>query len=323
MLSILHTKEGHRWPRKKTARGGRQRVPFSLESVVAWRYMHSWAGRLARHESVRAVGVPVWDWFQTRIASKHFRELNVTLAAGTALGHSRSDLFQRLEAAFSNSGSPAAQEAVSAGRVFSRQLSDFHTSKLHQMGYQLVYGSAFAELRDLPIRLLEIGIGTNRPNAISGMGASYQPGTSLRAWRAYFPRGDIYGADIDESTIFQEKGIQTFVTDQRSLASLGHLRTQLSDPLDVIIDDGLHTPEANSKTLRALLPALAPGGLYVIEDILGARYDSLWKSFVRQLPPPFRAIYISSPELNQFREAQRDAALLVIQRLGGRASSRG
>jgi hypothetical protein len=37
---------------------------------------------------------------------------------------------------------------------------------------------------------------------------------------------------------------------------------------DLIIDDGLHVEAAQIATLRNFFPALRPGGLYVVEDVL-------------------------------------------------------
>ena len=41
--------------------------------------------------------------------------------------------------------------------------------------------------------------------------------------------------------------------------------------LDVLIDDGGHTPEMQHATMVRALPLLAPGGVYIIEDIHGAQ----------------------------------------------------
>ena len=46
------------------------------------------------------------------------------------------------------------------------------------------------------------------------------------------------------------------------------------------MDDGLHTPEANGNTIRALLPLLSPAGVMVIEDIQ-PRFDALWDRAVQ------------------------------------------
>ena len=39
------------------------------------------------------------------------------------------------------------------------------------------------------------------------------------------------------------------------------------DKFDLIIDDGLHTMEANLRTLEIVFPYLKDGGIYVIEDV--------------------------------------------------------
>jgi hypothetical protein len=44
----------------------------------------------------------------------------------------------------------------------------------------------------------------------------------------------------------------------------------------VIIDDGLHSIEANIKTLLSSLSYLAPGGWFIVEDIPGAALD-VWR----------------------------------------------
>jgi hypothetical protein len=49
-------------------------------------------------------------------------------------------------------------------------------------------------------------------------------------------------------------------------------------PLDIIIDDGGHTPEQQRITLEELLPHLRPGGVYICEDIHGQA--NLFTSFV-------------------------------------------
>ena len=40
-------------------------------------------------------------------------------------------------------------------------------------------------------------------------------------------------------------------------------------PLDIVIDDGGHTPDQQRVTLEELLPHIRPGGVYVCEDIHG------------------------------------------------------
>mgnify|MGYP000343438129 CR=1 FL=1 len=52
-----------------------------------------------------------------------------------------------------------------------------------------------------------------------------------------------------------------FSTSQASSQTLLHL-------IDLVIDDGLHTFEANRNVIEAALPRIAQGGLLIIEDVM-------------------------------------------------------
>jgi spermidine synthase len=58
--------------------------------------------------------------------------------------------------------------------------------------------------------------------------------------------------------------------------------------MDFIIDDGLHTFDANVSFLDASLEHLRPGGIYVVEDILNeaiANWQSRWETvYSKQFP---------------------------------------
>lgn len=116
--------------------------------------------------------------------------------------------------------------------------------------------------------ILEIGIGTNFTDVPSSMGPHGVPGASLRAWRDYFKTDKVFGADVDRRILFEETGIKTFFVDQTDRNTLMALAEALSgSPLDLIIDDGLHTYDANINTFDCLFPLLRSGGSYIIEDV--------------------------------------------------------
>jgi uncharacterized protein (TIGR02118 family) len=140
-------------------------------------------------------------------------------------------------------------------------------------------GRLFGGLYDAllqPIRhqiqcLLEIGIGTLMPHAPSSMvgeGSNrYQPGASLRAWRDFLPNAHIHGMDVAPDTQFaDEHRITTHLGDSTDPEQAASVLVKLTNPPDIIIDDGLHTIGAQVWTLKNLLPALRAGGLYVVED---------------------------------------------------------
>ncbi len=57
--------------------------------------------------------------------------------------------------------------------------------------------------------------------------------------------------------------------------------------LDVVIDDGLHSPEANIRTLQFGLEKLKIGGWVVIEDISPSAVP-LWKCVSAIMPANYR-----------------------------------
>ena len=98
--------------------------------------------------------------------------------------------------------------------------------------------------------ILGIGLGTNNTNLVSTMGTEGKPGASLRAFRDFCMNAEVIGADVDESILFKEDRIKTFYVDQTSNNSLNNLKDKFTNKFDLIIDDGLHSPDANINTLR-------------------------------------------------------------------------
>lgn len=95
-------------------------------------------------------------------------------------------------------------------------------------------------------------------------------GGSLRAWSNLLPESNIYGADINRGYLFNESNIKTFYTDQLDKNELKNLFNKIKNKkFDVIIDDGLHTYDANINTFEILFPLLdEKNGTYFIEDII-------------------------------------------------------
>ena len=150
---------------------------------------------------------------------------------------------------------------VALGELFFKYGSDKSTHH----DYHEVYSALLN--RNEPLRILEIGLGTNNLAIQSNMGLNGRPGASLRAFRDWAPNADVLGADVDRGILFQDERISTFFVDQTDAGSLKMLASEVGSNFDLIIDDGLHLPHANFNTIEALLPLLKPGGTMVIEDI--------------------------------------------------------
>jgi hypothetical protein len=152
-------------------------------------------------------------------------------------------------------------------RVMARHGSD-KSSRWHN--YTMVYSALFGKFRDRALRIFELGLGTNNPTLASNMGTHGKPGASLHGWRELFPDAAVFGADIDRDILFEHDRIRTFYCDQLDSAAIRDLWSQpaLQAPMDIIIDDGLHTFDGNISFLNGSLEHLRPGGIYVVEDIL-------------------------------------------------------
>lgn len=183
--------------------------------------------------------------------------------------------------------------------------------------YTAVYSPLFASLRNQPIKIFELGLGTNNPALTSSMGELGRPGASLRGWRELFPRAQIYGADIDHNVLFRSERIETFYCDQLNAEAIRALwaHPALQGGMDIIIDDGLHTFEGNISFLNGSLRRLRPGGIYVVEDILQESVPQ-WHDYLSKTTPGYAPEFeFAFAELpNKFNRL--DNNLLFIRRAG-------
>jgi hypothetical protein len=116
--------------------------------------------------------------------------------------------------------------------------------------------------------VFECGLGTNNPDFQSNMTVDGMPGASLRVWRDYFKNAQIYGADIDKDILFQEDRIKTYYVDQLNTPSIEAMWKKIGmQNFDIIIDDGLHTTDANINLFINSFNKLKKNGIYIIEDV--------------------------------------------------------
>lgn len=134
--------------------------------------------------------------------------------------------------------------------------------------YTQLYDFLFNNIRATAENVLEMGIGSVDPSFAYTMGANGTVGASLRGWRDYFSKAQIFGADIAEKELFEEDRIKTFFADQLNIPTIQSMFDKTGvEKFDVIIDDGLHCFQANHTFLRVAIDHLKEGGIYVIEDI--------------------------------------------------------
>ncbi len=129
--------------------------------------------------------------------------------------------------------------------------------------YAVEYFRLFQQLQEEQFNFLEIGLDntskeTGRP----------QDAPSLRAWRQFFPKACIYGYDLNDFSFLQQAGTHTFRGDQASREDINRFLAEFGHPeFKVIVDDGSHASSHQQISLAGLFPSVAPGGMYLIEDL--------------------------------------------------------
>jgi hypothetical protein len=118
-----------------------------------------------------------------------------------------------------------------------------------------IYHRHFSRFIGKKVNILEIGV---------------YSGGSLDMWRSYFGEDShIYGIDIEDACkVYENDYVTIFIGDQADRAFWRTFRNKV-EGIDILIDDGGHTPEQQQVTLEEMLPHLRPGGVYLCEDIQG------------------------------------------------------
>jgi len=189
----------------------------------------------------------------------------------------------------------ASREAAARLRELFNQ---YGSDKSHTHHYEYLYGAILRNPGAVS-SILEIGLGTNNPDVVSHMGVAGKPGASLRAFRDFLPNATIYGADFDRRVLFEEDRIKTFFVDQTDLNSFDALGRGVGENLDLIIDDGLHSPNANLAVLLFALKKLKRGGWFVAEDIPDAALP-VWQVVSALLPQEYKCSIASAGGSNLF-----------------------
>lgn len=138
-------------------------------------------------------------------------------------------------------------------------LSAAHGSDKHRHGYTKWYEAVLRGLKDEAFKILEIGV---------------FEGASLRMWRDWFPRAEVFGLDIDEARMFRDDRITCVHGDSGRESARDALRA-LAGSFKIIVDDGNHKSKAQRGTFLNLSGLLAPGGLYFVEDAKGRDLEYL------------------------------------------------
>lgn len=163
--------------------------------------------------------------------------------------------------------------------------------------YTRYYHAVFSQIRESATRVFELGI---------------FGGASLRGWRDYFPKAQIVGADVDPGTLINEDRISSYLCDETKEDDVVRAITS-PDGYDVIIDDALHTYEANRIFFLRSQHMLKPGGIYVCEDLPAHEVSAFhnWANSLRE--QGWAAHVVSIPRVVDGEDIP-DNSLLVMRR---------
>jgi len=134
--------------------------------------------------------------------------------------------------------------------------------------YTEFYHSLLKNKRDAK-KVLEMGIGYPCDYMRYSMNQmdckEYKTGASIYMWQEYFPEAQIYALDNIREILINEGRIKSFYCDQADEST--YPLNELGIDFDLIVEDGLHIKEYQIKAADVLVSLLAPGGIYIMEDI--------------------------------------------------------
>jgi hypothetical protein len=147
-------------------------------------------------------------------------------------------------------------------------------------------------------------------------------GGSLPMWRDYLgDQAQIHGVDIEPACrAYESDRISISIGDQADPAFWERFIAE-HPRIDIVLDDGGHSPDQQIATLKALLPHIAPGGVYMCEDVQGRTQP--FHSFIDGLSRPLQDIQGTGSRVplnahQQIASIHRYPILTVIEKPGHR-----
>lgn len=140
------------------------------------------------------------------------------------------------------------------------------------MGYTETYQKYMSPMRDMPVKLFEIGICDKR-----------FPYASPKMWLTYFKNIDLYGVDnfwgnylherTDEITMINEWGVNFVYADQGNFCDWNEIKQECPNDFDFFVEDGSHWSNHMIVSLWQAKDLLKSGGYYFMEDLQNPRFS--------------------------------------------------
>jgi demethylmacrocin O-methyltransferase len=164
----------------------------------------------------------------------------------------------------------------------------YDTDKGSDHNYLRDYDKLFYPYRDRKINVFEVG---------------FYHGGSCKLWEDYFYKAKIKFADIDPDCVFDSvSGRATLdIIDSMTLTP----KYFKNFPPDIAIDDSFHSLESQIHFIKTVYPALRPGGLLIIEDVISLE---MFKPAFDELDIPYEIID------RRIEQNRTDEVLLIFRK---------
>jgi len=132
--------------------------------------------------------------------------------------------------------------------------------------YTELYHMLFSPMRARKLTFLEMGLLIGGPEHGASPDRPTADLPSVRMWLDYFPKARIVGLDVSDFSWFAHDRFTFLRCDMDTRAAI-RAATAGIDRFDVILDDASHASHHQQNAFLELFPRLAPGGLYIVEDL--------------------------------------------------------
>lgn len=133
--------------------------------------------------------------------------------------------------------------------------------------YTELYHMLFHPYRMRAITFLEMGLLIGGPEHGADADRATSDLPSIRMWLEYFPRARIHGLDVSDFSWFEHERFTFHRCDMEDPAQIARAIGAIDPAPDIVIDDASHASHHQQTAFLEIFPRLAPGGLYVIEDL--------------------------------------------------------
>ena len=157
---------------------------------------------------------------------------------------------------------PEAQSLTALANAFH---SDKGTAHPEPHAYTLLYDLLLQPRRQTLRRMLEIGLCAGGPEVGGDANRAITAAPSVDMWLRFFPNAMVHGFDISDFSAIHHPRFVFARGDSGVEADLQ--RAAGGETFDLVVDDGSHASFHQQLAFKVLFPHLAPGGLYIIEDL--------------------------------------------------------